>query len=599
MKTRTIRRLAAALALCLLSGCAGPDGAPTPTATPPTEILPAASVEPAALPTEIPLPTETPLPTEEPENRAGLMGGAYEDIPRADGIHADVDFADMAWYLYDMTSFEAAADRLASTEDETEAEALYTWLQGEYARLKTLDELAWIDFYAYGTEADREACQATDEMVNTAGDDLYSAVSDALSGPLAGKFSAFVGEEISEALSGYEEMSDRELAIQNRETELQLEYNDLIVRRDLSDPEINYRAGQILLEMVSIRNEMAEIYGYDSFAEYTYVYYYGRDFTPADARKLSEAVKPYARRYFENCCYCNAFYADLGSAADRTPEELMDLLAYYAPKISPKAAEAQQYMQRHGLYLLGREGDIADLGYTTTLNFFNAPFLYNSLYGSVSDIQSMFHEFGHYYEASLSQPENLLLGAGSYDVFEIHSTALEALSYGWYDEIFGGVAEEARIYCLDGLIYNVITGCIYDEFQQYLYSHPDMTVEDINDVFAEIQQSYGVPSWARSDAFEWMYVNHNFESPFYYISYAVSSLAALQIWARANWDRDGTIALYNDLVSRGAVEMGYCELLREMGLAVFSEDGLDPCIKEAYETLEDMCLRYDSRSAAA
>ncbi len=594
MKKRTIRRLAAALSLCLLAGCAGnPTGAPQPTAAPNAEILPAASMEPVAV------PPGTPISAEEPENRAGPMGGAYEDVPRSDGIHADVDYADMAWYRYDMTPLEEAADRLASAEDEAEAQELYTWLLREYARLKTLDELAWIDFYAYGADADREACQVTDEMVTAAGNALYSAVSDALSGPLAREFSAFVGEEISEALIDYEEMSDRELAINNRETELQLEYNDLIGRKDLSDPEINYRAGEILLEMVGIRNEKAAICGYDSFAEYAYENYFVRDFAPEDARKLSDAVKPYARRYFANCCYCDAFYADLGSAADRTPEELVDLLAYYAPQISPEAAEAQRYMQRHGLYLLGREGDIADLGYTTTLDFFNAPFLYNSLYGTIGDVQSMFHEFGHYYDAYVNLPENVLLSAGSYDVFEIHSTGLEALSYGWYDEIFGDKAEEARIYCLDGMIYNVITGCIYDEFQQYVYSHPGMTVDDINDVFSRIQKSYGVPSWARSDAFQWMNVSHNFESPFYYISYAVSALAALQIWSRAQWDREEAVTLYNDLVSRGAFEVGYCELLREMGLAVFSEDGLDPCIREAYDTLEDMCLRYDSRSAAA
>ena len=38
--------------------------------------------------------------------------------------------------------------------------------------------------------------------------------------------------------------------------------------------------------------------------------------------------------------------------------------------------------------------------------------------------------------------------------------------------------------------------------------------------------------------------------------------------------------------------------VREMGLAVFSDDGVKACLGEAYAAMEEMCLRYDSRAAA-
>ena len=66
-------------------------------------------------------------------------------------------------------------------------------------------------------------------------------------------------------------------------------------------------AGQIFLELISVRNELAQIYGYDTFADYAYDVYYGRDYTPADAAALCEAIKPYAVRYFKNCCYCKCY----------------------------------------------------------------------------------------------------------------------------------------------------------------------------------------------------------------------------------------------------------------------------------------------------
>ncbi|MBQ3277082.1 MAG: hypothetical protein IJH47_08540 [Oscillospiraceae bacterium] len=589
MKKHSTRWIAALLSLLLLAGCGArdPGGAavPAPTAAP--------SSAPAE--TGVPAASMEPEPVEEPEIERFPFVYVADAFTRSDGVHADVDFADMEWYLYDMTDFTAVADRLAVTDSEEEAQAIYDWLMTEYLRISTLDELAWIDFYAYGTEADQEACQATDELLLTAGDTLYAAVSDALNGSLSREFSAYVGEEMSEALSDYEEMSDREMELKNRETELQLQYNALLSRRDLSEPELAFRAGEILLELVSARNELAQIYGYETFADYAYESYYGRDYTPADAAALCKAIKPYARRYFKNCCYCDAFYVDMGSAAERTPEQLIDLLGYYAPRISPAAAEAQQYMERHGLYLLDSVDRIAELGFTTTLKLYSAPFLYNSLYGNIYDIQSVFHEFGHYYDAYVNQPENQMISMGSYDVFEIHSTGLEALSYGWYDEIFGDRAEEARINCLDGLMYNIISGCIYDEFQQYVYSHPDMTVDELNSVYGDILSSYGRKLWSLSDRYEWMNVSHNFESPFYYVSYAASALASLQIWAKARWDRDEAMELYNDLVSRGAYDQGYCELLRSVGLVSFTDD-LDACLKEAYAALEEMCLRYDSRS---
>lgn len=585
MKSLNARCWVAALtALSLLSGCGGRASSPAPTASP--TAAPTASPSPA--------PTASPAETEAPAAEAFAPAREYPLC--ADGVHADVDFADMRWYLYDPSDFYERADRLAVTQDEAEARELYRWLLDEYARLSTLDELAWIDFYTFGTEADSAACQATDDLLVVAGDRLQTAIAQRLRGESSGAFTAFVGEKAAEALSDYEEMSDREVALSNRETELQLEYNDTIDRDDLRMSELNRRAGEIYLELIAIRNELARYRGYDSFAEYAYDAYYARDYSPADAAALCEQIKPYARRYFQNCYYCDAFYADMDGTDERTPEELVAMLREYAPRISPVAGQAQEYMESHGLYRIS--GEIAELGFTTNLSYYNAPFLYNSVSGSIGDIQSCFHEFGHYYDAYINRPENALTDMGSFDIFEIHSTGLEALSYGWYDEIFGHRAEEARIWCMDSLMYNIVDGCIFDEFQQYVYSHPVETVEELNEAYARIQEEYGLSANRKSDSYRWMRVSHNFESPFYYISYAASALASVQIWSRSQVDRDAALALYNALVEKGAYDYGYCELLSEMGLAVFT-DGVRPCLEDFFDDMEDMCLRYDGLRAAA
>ena len=72
---------------------------------------------------------------------------------------------------------------------------------------------------------------------------------------------------------------------------------------------------------------------------------------------------------------------------------------------------------------------------------------------------------------------------------------------------------------------------MYDEFQQRVYALENLTPELVNELFQQIRASYGYES-CDGEEYEWMSVVHNFEQPFYYISYAVSSLPALELFAR-------------------------------------------------------------------
>lgn len=574
MKIITALFLTAALCLGLLSGCGG-------------------KITPPAVPT--PSPAENVVPAMSFSLDVFLDPALPE---RPDGVHADVDFDDMHWEMYDMTAFNAWAEKLASGElSAAEAEKVINWLSAEYTRLRTYSELAWIDFYSnndpHGTVG--ESCRALDEMLTQASDTLRSAVSSALESDAGEELTEFLGEETADELADYEDMTDREAELWNRETELVLEYNDLISRTDLSLTALNRRAGEVFLELVRVRNELSELSGCDSYAEFAYERIYSRDYTPADAAALCRAIKPIAREYYADCYYSGVFSEWIRSFSAGA---LMDLLREYAPRVSPRAAEAQRYMEDHGLYMLESGRVITELGYTTTLPLYNAPFLYDALYGSWYDVSGVFHEFGHYYDAYINPEPEDWDSAGSYDIFEIHSTSMEALLYGWYDEIFGADADKARIYCLDSLMDNVVSGCIYDEFLQYVYAHPDLTVRELNQAYKDVASSYGMEFSGPDDAFYWMYVSHNFESPFYYISYAVSTLASLQVWAMAQTDREGALALYNDLVSRGAYDTAYCELIRSVGLRLFTED-LDGCVGAAYAELHRLCMAYDAGKLAA
>ena len=515
MKKRIALLLAAAMLSLILCGCA--DDAETAGA-----VRGDGSVSDALA---------TGLGVTVPEDETGRFASA-------DGIHADVDYADMTWYIYDAAELLDKAARLGETADGKEAADLYDWLMAEYAKVYTLDNLAYIDFYAHpGDETLSDACRQLDSVLN--------------------------------------------------------EVNDALIMEYLSYDEETEKIGALYRELVDLHNEEAQIVGYKDYADYAYEASYGRDFTPDDAAALCEAVKPYARQYFGSLYYNEATYANFSADTDLTERELVGLVTQYMPRVSDDAAKAAAYMEKHGLYFMDSAERVSDLGFTTTLDQYNAPFIYLALYGDQNDIQSMFHEFGHYYDAYVNPVPDLLLSVGSLDIFEIHSTGMEALSTGWYEDIYGEDADLARIRFLDSALYTVFSGCLFDEFQRVVYADPSLTPEQISQTFVTIARSYGLRSFGKEFSHYWMQVNHNFESPFYYISYAVSMLASLQIYEMAENDWAAAADFYNDLVSLGAYDYTYCELLEKVGLECFT-DGLPACVSQAVEDMEALCLAWEN-----
>ena len=570
MKKRIALLLAAAMLSLILCGCA--DDAETAGA-----VRGDGSVSDALA---------TGLGVTVPEDETGRFASA-------DGIHADVDYADMTWYIYDAAELLDKAARLGETADGKEAADLYDWLMAEYAKVYTLDNLAYIDFYAHpGDETLSDACQQLDSVLNEVNDALCTALSDALDGPAGSALRSYIGEDKATALVGYDEQTDRQREITERVSELTLQYNALIMEY-LSYDEETEKIGALYRELVDLHNEEAQIVGYKDYADYAYEASYGRDFTPDDAAALCEAVKPYARQYFGSLYYNEATYADFSADTDLAERELVGLVTQYMPRVSDDAAKAAAYMEKHGLYFMDSVDRVSDLGFTTTLDQYNAPFIYLALYGDQNDIQSMFHEFGHYYDAYVNPVPDLLLSVGSLDIFEIHSTGMEALSTGWYEDIYGEDADLARIRFLDSALYTVFSGCLFDEFQRVVYADPSLTPEQISQTFVTIARSYGLRSFGKEFSHYWMQVNHNFESPFYYISYAVSMLASLQIYEMAENDWAAAADFYNDLVSLGAFDYTYCELLDKVGLECFT-DGLPACVSQAVEDMEALCLAWEN-----
>lgn len=508
----------------------------------------------------------------------------------------------------DTQPFLDDCERLTDCSDEQEAIELYDALYEQYLQIASMYEVAYIANSIDVTDAywTQESIWSETAALET-GDALCAACCAVLHGPCAEAFRAHVGDSAADWLIEYEASSDRIDELNERESALCSEYyaamsgayslavsyrgeewtldrwsgedgEDLYwddyyayyAVYDLLMQTINEEVGPIYVELVTLRHEIAEYYGYDNYAEYAYENIYCRDYGLDEAQAFCDQVKQVAPRYYEQVYYNS--YASGFTDVQMDGQELVDTLGAYADQIDPLVGEVWEFFAENELYSICDSSECMDGGYTLSIPSSDAPYIYMSLYGGSSDFCTLSHEFGHYVDAWLNPTPNYLTSGGNYDLLEIHSNGLEVLYSQYYYDIFGRGANAAEYGLLDEQLNSVVDGCIFDEFQRRVYAEESITLDDVNRIYSEVCVEYGQYDEVGED-YWWMFVSHNYESPMYYISYAASAIAALQIWDMSRSDYDAAVETWLSVVREGAYDRGYMEVLSDCGLQSFADEG--------------------------
>lgn len=159
----------------------------------------------------------------------------------------------------------------------------------------------------------------------------------------------------------------------------------------------NPQIGEIYIELVNVRNEQAELLGYDSYAQMQYELSYDRDFSPEEGEQYIEAIKEYIvpvyKEIMEQDPYSSLSYEYV---SDR---ELKWLLQSAAENMGGDIAEAFDFMKTYELWDVELRDNKANMSFQTYLQDYEAPFLFVDPYGDSEDIISVCHEFGHYVDA--------------------------------------------------------------------------------------------------------------------------------------------------------------------------------------------------------
>lgn len=364
----------------------------------------------------------------------------------------------------------------------------------------------------------------------------------------------------------------------------------------------NQTLGELYLELVSLRDQMAQLLGYDSYTEVADLNMHRSSYTREQIQQFRELLKqtlvPVYGGYLEDFYrraenQTSAGYVYLMGEPSPTPQgdwkDTLERFSQVFSKMALETGECYEYLFSHGFIDAQPSQTKANVTFSTLIYSLNTPFLFANMDGSENDVYSISHEFGHCFAIWEQLKRGSRSEGRSMDVCEIHSQAMQMMVLPYYEVFYGEDADVARRYDVFTIVSGILTAALNDEFQEQIYRQPQMTVEQLNELYLELALEYGLvveSPYSDLQTFSkgWFTTNQYFDTPFYAIDYSLSGCVALEFLQRSMEDSQGALDTYLVLVRQDA---GYDFLtaLEKTGLqSPFSEEQL----VELSELLEDV-----------
>ena len=315
---------------------------------------------------------------------------------------------------------------------------------------------------------------------------------------------------------------------------------------------------EIFDKLVKCRNKQARMLGHENYIPLAYDRLGRNCYGPAEVAAFREQIRrdivpvvdqiraDQAKRIGVDslAIWDNDFMFPDGNATPKGSAE--DILAagremYHA--LSPETAEFIDFMYEGELLdVLSREGKAAG-GYCTEFSLYKAPFIFSNFNGTAGDVDVLTHEAGHAFAAYRAHRN----GTPSYyrdptmEACEVHSMTMEFLTEAYHEKFFGEETAKYKLgHCADALTF-IPYGCMVDDFQHRMYENEDLTPDQRNRVWQELEAVYrpyltfgDAPCFARGAT--WQRQLHIYLYPFYYIDYCMAQAMAFQFWCLAMED---------------------------------------------------------------
>lgn len=346
----------------------------------------------------------------------------------------------------------------------------------------------------------------------------------------------------------------------------------------------NQQFGELYLELVSLREQMAQALGYDSYTQVADLDMLRNSYTREDIKTFREDIKqtiaPVYRSYLEDF-YRRAENRDQPGyvylLGEQSPvpqgswQETLDQFEQLYQQMSEQTGECYSYLLSHEFIDAEPSQTKANVTFSTLIYSLNTPFLFANMNGSAEDVFSISHEFGHCF----AMWQQLKLGSQqegrSMDVSEIHSQAMQMLTLPYYEIFYGEDAGTARKYDVYTMVAGILTAAMNDEFQEKIYENPQMSVQELNELYKELAMEYGLVVESpyfdiESFSMGWFTTNQYFDTPFYAIDYALSGCVAMEFLQMGLEDYTKALETYLSLVQQNS-DYDFMTVLEETGLS--------------------------------
>jgi len=356
--------------------------------------------------------------------------------------------------------------------------------------------------------------------------------------------------------------------------------------------------------LVKVRARMAEKLGFTNFIELGYARMLRSDYTPtmvANFRKqVLDSIVPVASKLRARqrerlgtaalTYYDEAFDFQTGNATPKgTPEWIVGNGRRMYDELSAETGDFFKFMVDNELMDLVSKKGKAGGGYCTYLSNYKVPFIFSNFNGTSGDIDVLTHEAGHAFQVYCSKDYQIPeYHWPTYEACEIHSMSMEFLTWPWMELFFKEDTDKYRFIHLSEALLFIPYGVTVDEFQHFVYAHPEASPQDRKIAWREIEKKY-LPhrdyednDYLKRGAY-WHQQGHIFGDPFYYIDYTLAQICAFQFWKRSREDREATWADYLRLCQAGGSK-SFLELVELANLVSPFQDG---CISSVVKVIEE------------
>ena len=330
--------------------------------------------------------------------------------------------------------------------------------------------------------------------------------------------------------------------------------------------------GTIYDKLVKLRDKMAKELGYSNYIEFGYLRLGRVDYNAQMVAGYREQIKRdvvpvvyklrknQAKRLgYKNPIFLdyNLFFEDGNAKPAGDTGYLVDCAQKMYNEMGTESGEFFKFMVDNHLMDLDAKAGKAGGGYMTFIPRYKSPFIFANSNGTSSDVDTLTHEVGHAFQGYLCRNVKIPnYQMPTLEACEIDSMSMEFFAYPWMNLFFKDGADKYRFAHLDGAISFLPYGAEVDEFQHFVYEHPELTHKERCAKWAELEKVYR--PWLNFKGFEylenggwWVRQSHIFASPFYYIDYTLAQVLALQFKCEMDKNRERAWKKYIKLLKMG------------------------------------------------